>query len=163
MEEYKFTLSVIVVLLFLTANAILKKYLNRRIQKYLPKTAQNFPFNKLLNYTLTLVLLLALISIWGVNIQNIWIYFTGILTVIAIGLFAVWSILSNIVAALILMGTGKFKNGDQITIYPEKIEGTVLNISLFFVILKDKKGYVTYIPNNQFFQKVTKKKESKRK
>jgi MscS family membrane protein len=163
MENYRIFLSVGVVLLFLAVNSILKKYINQRIQKYLPRTAKNFPINSLLNLALVLVLVLAVVSIWGVSINNLWIYLTSVLTLIAIGFFAVWSILSNIIAGLILLGSKRFTSGDEIIIYPEKIKGSIVNITLFFVVLKDSKGYTVNLPNNMFFQRLTKVKSRQKK
>ena len=38
----------------------------------------------------------------GVNLNNIWVYLGGFLSVVAIGLFAVWSILSNIISGIFI-------------------------------------------------------------
>jgi len=94
-----------------------------------------------------------LIFIWGVDVQNFAIFIGGVITIIAVGFFAVWSLLSNVIAALILFVTHPFRIGDQIRILPDGISGEVLDVSLFFTILQGKKGKI-HIPNNIMLQRV---------
>ena len=100
--------------------------------------------------------IIALISVWGINVKNLWISITSILAVIAIGFFAIWSLLSNICAGVILFFTSPFKVDDYIEILPENITGKVLAVNLFFALLEDDEGYHINVPNSLFFQKYIK-------
>ncbi|MFH1038984.1 MAG: mechanosensitive ion channel domain-containing protein [PVC group bacterium] len=97
---------------------------------------------------------IVIIFVWGLNPRHLWAALAGVLGVIAIGFFAVWSLLSNIVAGVLLFISDPFKIGDVITIVPDNISGTVLELKLFFVVLEDEKGDIIHIPNNFFFQKI---------
>ena len=97
------------------------------------------------------------ISIWGIDVKNLWIFVTSIIGIIAIGFFAVWSILSNIIAGFILLLTDAFRVGDTITILPEGIQGRVVELKLMFIVLEDSNGDIVHIPNNLLFQKFIKK------
>lgn len=77
----------------------------------------------------------------------------SVLGLIAIGFVAVWSILSNIICAIILFVTKPFVIDSHIRFLHAKIEGRVDEITLFFTILEDKKGNLIHIPNNAIFQK----------
>jgi small-conductance mechanosensitive channel len=101
--------------------------------------------------------ILAVISIWGVNVRNIWVFVTSVVGIIAIGFFAVWSLLSNIVAGFFLFVADPFKLDDEIVILPEGLQGTVIDLKLMFVVLRDGNGDILHVPNNLLFQRVVKK------
>jgi len=75
--------------------------------------------------------------------------------VIAIGFFAIWSILSNIVAGIIIYSINPFKINDTIVLVEKEVSGKVIDIGLIYTKLKDTDGILT-IPNNIFFQQVVK-------
>lgn len=79
-----------------------------------------------------------------------------IAAMIIIGFVAVWSILGNILAALVLMIWKPFRIGDEITILPEEITGKAMEINLFFTKIETEDGNVISIPNTQIMQKFIK-------
>ena len=99
----------------------------------------------------------ALISIWGVEVKNVWVFVTSVVGIVAIGFFAVWSMLSNIVAGLFLFVADPFRIDDEIVILPEGIQDIVIDLKLMFVVLEDGNGNTLHIPNNLLFQRVVKK------
>lgn len=99
---------------------------------------------------------LGLISIWG-EVKNVWVFATSVVGIIAIGFFAVWSMLSNIVAGFFLFVADPFRIEDEIVILPEGIQGMVIDLKLMFVVLRDKNGDILHIPNNFLFQRVVKR------
>ena len=101
------------------------------------------------------------LSIWGVDVKNLWIFVTSVVGIVAIGFFAVWSILSNIIAGFILLVSDAFRIGDTITILPDGIQGRVTESKLMFVVLEDSNGDIYHIPNNLLFQKYIKKTANK--
>ena len=91
----------------------------------------------------------------GKNLNNIWVYLGGFLSVVAIELFAVWSILSNIISGIFIFIINPFKIGSKIKPYDPEVQATVVNINLMFTELEDDDG-IFNVPNNTFFQKTVK-------
>ncbi|MBC8185500.1 mechanosensitive ion channel [candidate division KSB1 bacterium] len=100
--------------------------------------------------------------VWGIEFTNIWVLLTSILGVIGIGFFATWSLLSNIFSAFLLFSTVPFKIDDKITIKDgdNSISGVVVDMTLFYIILKNSDEETVIVPNNTIFQKVVIKHES---
>lgn len=112
---------------------------------------------KIMRSFLGLLALLIIVSIWGIDVKNIWVFLTSVIGIVAIGFFAVWSILSNVVAGFLLFISNPFNIEDTITILPDDIKGKVVDLKLMFVVLQDDEGAIMHIPNNLLFQKVVKK------
>lgn len=110
---------------------------------------------KYIHILITIMALITLILIWGVQAKDIFITLSSIATIIGVAMFAQWSILSNITSGIILFFSFPFKIGDTILIhdkdYPE--EGEVEDIGAFYVTLKSINGETVIYPNNLFFQK----------
>lgn len=104
-------------------------------------------------FWIALIFLTLIIS--GVNLNNIWVYLGGFLSVVAIELFAVWSILSNIISGIFIFIMNPFKIGSKIKLYDPEVQATVVNINLMFTELQDDDG-IFNVPNNTFFQKTVK-------
>jgi small-conductance mechanosensitive channel len=129
-----------------------KKYMEDRIGS--PK---KHLLHKISKTFLLLLFVFLLISIWGINIKNLWVFITGAIGVVAIGFFAVWSMLSNIVAGFLLIVSDTFSIGDEIEIIPDGISGKVVEIKSMFVVLKQPGGDIIHVPNNLLFQRIIKK------
>jgi small-conductance mechanosensitive channel len=86
---------------------------------------------------------------------DLWTFLAGILAMVAVGFVAVWSIISNILAAFIMILFKMFALNDEIEFAGEPVRGRVVDFTLFFTILKTDEGRFCQIPNNLFFQKVT--------
>lgn len=110
----------------------------------------------ILKFIITLAGIIILVYIWGFNTQNVWVMITSILALVAIGFIAVWSLLSNIIAALLIFFTSPFKVGNHIQVIPENIEGQVIEIGSMFTKLRTEEGDYINIPNNLLFQRITK-------
>ena len=70
-------------------------------------------------------------------------------------MFAVWSILSNIISGIFIFIINAFKIGSKIKPYDPEVQATVVNINLMFTELEDDDG-IFNVPNNTFFQKTVK-------
>jgi small-conductance mechanosensitive channel len=103
------------------------------------------------------ITLIAIILVLGVTLENVWVSIAGFLGLVAIGFFAVWSILSNIFAGITIFFNRPFVIEDKIEIMPDGIQGRVRDINSYFVVLEDDEGNSVNIPNNMIFQKVVKK------
>lgn len=91
--------------------------------------------------------------VWGFDPEKLWVFVTGFIGLVAIGFFAVWSLLSNIVAGFFLFLSDPFKISDEIEVPEVDVGGKVLDIRPLFVILEEASGHVVYVPNNVLFQK----------
>ncbi len=78
----------------------------------------------------------------------------GLLALIAIGFFAVWSTLSNVLCALFLLTVRPFQVGDELELIPDPLRGRVVDLNLFFTTLRTEDGRLIQVPNNLFFQRV---------
>jgi small-conductance mechanosensitive channel len=80
------------------------------------------------------------------------------LGLVAIGVVAVWSMLSHITATFLLILLKPFRVGDTIEFPGEEVRGMLIDLNLFFAILKDENDNEYIIPTNAFFQKTTRRK-----
>lgn len=125
-------------------------------EKKLSKT-RYFAIKRIIWFLSLFVFVLTLVFIWGINVKNLWVSITGLLAMIAVAFFAVWSLVGNILAGIIIFFTSPFKLNDKIEILPDKILGKVLAINTFFTLISDEDENIISIPNSIFFQKYIKK------
>ncbi len=149
----KIIISIVAFLVLSLFSHILKRkskeiFLKRNLNK-----ARYFAIRRLISLLRVIILIVVLILIWGVNIKDLWISVAGIMAMVAVAFFAVWSLIGNILAGLILYFTTPFKINDVIEILPDGIKGKVLSIHMFYtLILEEDENYIN-IPNSLFFQK----------
>ncbi|MFK7953065.1 MAG: mechanosensitive ion channel family protein [Ekhidna sp.] len=151
-------LTFLVLLAFVTCKWLIKKSINRLGNKYEYDPNRTAATKRILTFTLYVITIALIVIIWGGDFNNLWITIGSILGVIAIGFFAIWSILSNIVAGIIIYSINPFKISDMITLVEKEISGKVIDIGLIFTLLEDEEGTFT-VPNNLFFQQVVKVKK----
>ncbi len=128
----------------------------RRVAK---KSNKNYARVKLVGRYVSVVLLLVAILIesfiFGVGIAEIAVVFSSVFAVIGIGLFAVWSILSNVTSGIIMFFSFPFKIGDKIHIHDKDFEiiGIIEDIRSFQMHLRLDNGNLVTYPNNLILQK----------
>lgn len=110
---------------------------------------------KIINIIFLIFATIFIITIWGVDKKELFLFFTSIITVLGIGFFAQWSILSNITSGIIIFFSHPIKLGDQIKIMDKDffIEGKLINISFFYLYLEDENGGKITVPNSIALQK----------
>ena len=110
---------------------------------------------KYINLLINILATIALIVIWGVKKDDIFLTISSITTVVGVALFAQWSILSNVTSGVILFFFFPFRIGDTIKIYDKDfpIQGEIEDISAFHVNLKTETGEKVTYPNNLLLQK----------
>ena len=96
---------------------------------------------------------LSIVAIAGFEVGSIWQFVTALLAMVAIGFVAVWSMLSNILATLVILVWRPFDVGERIELLPEGVGGQVVDINFIFTTLKADDGARVAIPNNFFAQK----------
>lgn len=104
----------------------------------------------------TSVFVLIFLSMMAVWIKDPWTFLVGIFGMIAIAFFAVWSLLSNIVAGLLLILSKPFGLNDTILIIPDDVEGIIVDFDFTYVRLEDKDGNKINIPNSIIMQRIIK-------
>ncbi len=153
-------LSMVIIILFVASRWVIKKSINRLGTKFSYDLNRTAGTKRILIFSLYVFVFLLLVIIWGGDIKNIWVSIGSILGVIAIGFFAIWSILSNIVAGIIIYTINPFKITDTLVLVEKDVTGKVIDIGLIYTKLQDKDGIIT-VPNNLFFQQVVKVKSKK--
>ncbi|MEO1032490.1 mechanosensitive ion channel domain-containing protein [Winogradskyella sp.] len=107
--------------------------------------------------TVTLVLMAFLIEafILGFDTHDITLVFSSVFAVIGIGLFAIWSILSNITSGVIMFFSFPYKVGDKIKIHDKDypVEAIIEDIRAFQLLLREDNGDLVTYPNNLILQK----------
>jgi len=103
---------------------------------------------------LAVVGVLVFVAVAGFETESLWSFVTATLAMIAIGFVAVWSILSNFLATLVLIVWRPFRVGEIIELIPDGVEGRVVDINFMYTVLETKDGVMTSVPNNQFAQKM---------
>lgn len=148
---------ILVVLYFIYRNvsARLISRFGKRNKISLPRVKYTVKFFIFIGTTVSLVLLGL---IWDISFQGLSVYFLSFFTVAGIGLFASWSILSNITAAVILFFYFPYKIGAKIRIIDgdNSVEGILYDLNLFSIIIKTDDGKQVTYPNNLALQKAIK-------
>lgn len=103
----------------------------------------------------TLVFLSVLAVIWEISLKGLSIYLASFLTIVGVGMFATWSILSNVTASIILFFFFPFRMGSKVKIIDgdNSVEGVVSNLSLFSIKINLEDESEVYYPNNLAIQK----------
>jgi small-conductance mechanosensitive channel len=114
-------------------------------------------FRLFLRWIFVLLVLLLVLQQLGI-LQDVWAALVAVMAMVAIGFFAVWSILSNSLSTLLILIYKPFRIGDAIDIPADGLGGVVVDLNLMFTTLRDDEGRMIQIPNNQFFQKVFRRK-----
>lgn len=111
--------------------------------------------NRYLTVTLFLIALLIEAFIFGTEYQDLAVVFSSVFAVIGIGLFAIWSILSNVTSGIIMFFSFPYKVGDKIKIHDTDfpVEAIIEDIRAFQLHLRLDNGNLVTYPNNLILQK----------
>ncbi|GAA3584236.1 mechanosensitive ion channel domain-containing protein [Snuella lapsa] len=105
--------------------------------------------------TLFLITLLIEAFVFGTELEDLALIFSSIFAVIGIGLFAIWSILSNVTSGIIMFFNFPYKVGDKIEIHDKDfpIKAIIEDIRAFQLHLRLENGDLVTYPNNLMLQK----------
>lgn len=105
--------------------------------------------------TLFLIALTVEAFIFGTEFKELAFLLSSIFAVIGIGLFAVWSILSNVTSGIIMFFNFPYKVGDKIEIHDKDFPITAIieDIRAFQLHLRTEDGDLVTYPNNLMLQK----------
>ncbi|WP_319381129.1 mechanosensitive ion channel domain-containing protein [Thiomicrorhabdus sp.] len=101
------------------------------------------------------VALILLMMIWGVDYRGLLLLASSVVAVLGVALFAQWSILSNITAGVIVFFSFPARIGDEVEIIDgaNSLRGTIVEINIFQVVLKDAEGHEIAYPNSLILQR----------
>lgn len=154
--KHRVIFTIVVFLILIILRFSINKSLKKIHQKFNFHKARLAVITKLTNILLYVTTIVVIAFIWGVEEKQLLIYVSSFLTLVAIGFFAQWSILSNITAGLILFINYPVKIGDSITLMEKDndITGEITDIGVFFVTLKNEKGEFIALPNSVILQRM---------
>lgn len=112
------------------------------------------PVRKIIRGLVYGVTFIIVLGVFGFELGGLWAMLSTLFAMIAIGFVAVWSMLSNTTATLLLLIQRPFQIGDTIELQSENMKGRVVDISFFYTTLIADDGSTFQVPNNLFFQKV---------
>ncbi|MBU3821567.1 mechanosensitive ion channel family protein [Flavobacteriaceae bacterium XHP0103] len=145
----------ILLLFLLVARFILTRLITKISRKNGINLARIHLINRYVTVTLIIIALIIIPFIFGTEPHDLVVLFSSVFAVIGIGLFAIWSILSNITSGIIMFFTFPYKVGDKIEImdkdYP--IEAIIEDIGAFQLHLRLDNGNLVTYPNNLMLQK----------
>ncbi len=142
-----------------------RKSVNRFLNRFDFDTKRKRIVHRIINLFLFIFVTVSLISIWNIDQKDLIVFLTSVVTVLGIAFFAQWSILSNITSSLILFFNHPLKIGQNIRVLDKEydIEGKLIDISFFFMYIRNAEGYLITIPTSVALQKTMISKEEVKK
>jgi small-conductance mechanosensitive channel len=109
----------------------------------------------LIKVVAVLIALIALAWLWGFNGRGLMVFASSVLALTGVALFASWSILSNTTAGMFLFFSAPFRVGDRIRVLDgdNTVTGTIHDMGVVYVELKDDQGHLYTLPNNLIMQR----------
>lgn len=153
---------IVIVVLGLAAQSLIRRSLAKLAQKQYLTEPLHVMLRGIAWWAVSIFVILMILQQLGVQVIGLW---AGLLTVagmVTIGFIAVWSVLSNILCALLLVIFAPFRIGDEIEIIEATggtgLRGKVVNLNVLYTSLQEVtddgvRNGATHVPNNIFFQK----------
>lgn len=121
-----------------------------------------------LRWTIWITMVLLVLEIFGLPLKTIWAGLLSTVLIVAVAFFASWSVMSNILASMLLIAFSRIRVGDIVELRETKrdevgMRGRVVDINLFFVTLQElavepeisSELAMTQVPCHLFFFRVT--------
>jgi small-conductance mechanosensitive channel len=110
---------------------------------------------KLMNIGMVFCCIVIMCLLLGLGYSEVSVFLSSIFAVVGVGLFAQWSILSNVTASMIIFFGFPYRIGDRIKIADkdEDMCGIIEEISMFHLILRRDDGNMVTYPNSMLLQK----------
>ena len=160
LEFYKLQIfeTALVLIFLILVKVIARNSINRILSKFDFGIERKRISHKIVNLFITIFALIFLAGIWNIDRSQLMVFITSTITIVGVGFFAQWSILSNITSSLILFFNHPMKLGQEISILDKEydIHGTLIDISLFFMYIKTSDDDIITIPNSVVLSKVIK-------
>jgi small-conductance mechanosensitive channel len=158
--EYKLQIfeTALVVSFLILVKIVARNSINKILSKFEFGIERKRISHKIVNLFIVLFALIFLAGIWNIDRSQLMVFITSTLTLVGVGFIAQWSILANVTSSLILFFNHPMKLGQEITILDKEydINGTLIDISFFFLYIKTEEGEIITIPNSVVLNKVIK-------
>jgi small-conductance mechanosensitive channel len=116
------------------------------------------PVRLTLRFAILVIAAVLVLGRWGFQVDTLVAVLGTILGLVAIGFVAVWSVLSNLLCAFVMVLFKPFAVGDEIELTGgDGVKGKVVDLSLIFTTLSVGKDATILVPNNLFFQRIIKR------
>jgi len=156
------------ILLILVAAFVLQRFVTRCLsrlgERYPLPPELLVPVRGGLRWLIMGSALLFVLERLGVSATVLWTALSGFVAVAAVAFFAMWSVLSNLLCAVLIFTVGPFRIGDVVelvdTLDKPGVKGRVIAINLLFTTLMEMPeagGALVQVPNSQFFQKAVRR------
>jgi small-conductance mechanosensitive channel len=163
--DYKLQIfeTIIVLVFLILVKIIARNSINRILSKFDFGIERKRISHKIVNLFITLFALIFLAGIWNIDRSQLMVFITSTITLVGVGFIAQWSILANVTSSLILFFNHPMKLGEEIQILDKEydINGTLVDISFFFLYIKTEHGEIITIPNSVVLSKVIKIQQKK--
>ena len=153
-----------IVLCALLLRALLLHLVRRVAQRYELPTQVVVVARRTTGFLLGFAALLLALRVLGVSGAVLWGAFTGFATVAAVAFFALWSVLTNVFCALLILLTRPFRLLDHIELVESGdkagLRGRVVDMNPIYVTLEESHPdgeSVLRVPNSLFFQRATRR------
>ena len=152
--------------------AILLRVLRRTMKlverkQWLPPTLKVLSYG-FLRWSICIAAALYVLEILGLPVKSLWAGLLSAALLVAVAFVAAWSVLSNILSALLLLTFSRARVGDIVELKDTKqdevgVRGTIIDINLFFVTIEElfvdpaisNRAAIVQIPCHLFFYRVT--------
>jgi small-conductance mechanosensitive channel len=147
--------TIVVLLLLVVAQLFTRNVIKSFLKKFRFTSQRRKLTIRIINLLLSITTIVFISAIWGVRQSQMAVFISSAMAVLGIAFVAQWSLLSNITAGLILFFNHPLKIGDHIKVIEKDfvIEGTINDITFFFVHIKTLNREKISIANNIFLQK----------
>ena len=155
LNQYQIIYTLFILLALIIFRNVLKRSANRIGNKSdLHVTRIRLMF-KYINILVTIIAIFALALTWGYGASQVTVVFSSVFAVIGVAMFAIWSILSNITAGIILFFSFPYRIGSRIKIHDKDlpVEAVIEDIRAFHLHLRTLEGELITYPNNLILQK----------
>jgi small-conductance mechanosensitive channel len=163
--EYKlqFFETALVVVFLILVKIVARNSINKILSKFDFGVERKRISHKIVNLFITLFALIFLAGIWNIDRSQLMVFITSTITLVGVGFIAQWSILANVTSSLILFFNHPMKLGQEIQVLDKEydINGTLIDISFFFLYIKTEEGETITIPNSVVLNKVIKIQQKK--
>jgi len=142
-------------ILFLIIRSITLRLIRRHSIKGDISIDRQIYIRKLSSTLILLLYLTVLGAAWEISLKGLSVYFASIFTIVGVALFATWSMLSNLTASIIIFFFFPYRIGQKVKIVDgdNSIEGTILDITLFYIMIETLDKKMCSYPNNLAIQK----------
>lgn len=149
--QYKLLITIAVIasfpLLVKTQNKVLENMVRGRIDPH-----RRYRAGLLLKIISAIVMLCLLLIVWGIELRGLLVVGSSLFAMLGVGLFAGWSLLSNLTSFLLLFIQNDCRVGQWVRIVDggNFIEGCIMEMGLMNVVLQHIDGHKVLYPNNLF-------------